>query len=619
MLFNDFFVTLPTNKSLASKTEQKATTNQDCKNMTITERPKRIYRKRIPYGMQNFEDIIKEDYYYVDKTPFIEKIEESNRYFFFIRPRRFGKTLTLSMLENYYDINKKDKFEELFGNLYIGKNPTPEHNTYLTIRLNFAEVAAGLDDYKDGLNNHCRIMFNFFCDIYKHLLPADTKEGLQQEPDAVSKLRYLCQKCQEVGQKIYLFIDEYDNFTNMILAHEEHLMRYRNQTHGEGYMCQFFNTIKGAAGGILGRVFVTGVSPVTMDDLTSGFNIGTNYSLAPEFNEMTGFTEEEVREMFDYYTSVLPFNHTTDELIKTIKPWYDNYCFATKRYGKTTMYNSVMVLNFLDNYIRNEYDIPDSMVETNIRIDYDKIRMLIRHDKSFSNDASIIQELVTKGFVTGTLNENFPAEQINDPDNFLSLLFYFGMITIDGNYKGETKFIIPNEVVRDQMYTYLLNTYKENDLTYNAYGKGKLESRMAYHGNFKPYFEYIADCLKKYSSQRDKQKGEAFVHGFTLALTSQCKFYRPISELDNDGGYADIFLSPLCDIYKDMVDSYIVELKYCKSNTNEEQAKQLFKEASEQITRYADSDMVRELVKTTKLHKLVVIYRGTEMIACEEI
>ena len=364
---------------------------------------------------------------------------------------------------------------------------------------------------------------------------------------------------------------------------------------------------------------VTGVSPVTMDDLTSGFNIGTNYSLTPEFNEMTGFTEEEVREMFDYYSSVLPFHHTTDELIQTIKPWYDNYCFAEESYGKTTMYNSVMVLNFLDNYIRSEYQIPKKMVETNIRIDYDKIRMLIRHDKSFSNDASIIQELVTKGFVTGTLNENFPAEQINDPDNFLSLLFYFGMVTIDGMYKGETKFIIPNEVVRDQMYTYLLNTYKENDLTYDAYGKGKLESQMAYDGNFKPYFEYIADCLRKYFSQRDKQKGEAFVHGFTLAMTSQCKFYRPISELDNEGGYADIFLSPLCDIYKDMVDSYIVELKYCKTSTSDEQAKQLFQEASEQITRYADSDMVRELVKTTKLHKLVVIYRGAEMIACEEI
>ena len=582
-------------------------------------RPKRIYRKRIPYGMQNFEDIIERDCYYVDKTPFIEQIEESNKYFFFIRPRRFGKTLTLSMLENYYDINKKDKFEEIFGKLYIGQNPTPEHNTYLIIRLNFAEVAAGLDDYKDGLDNHCRLVFNFFCDIYAHILPTGTKEGLQQEPDAVSKLRFLCQKCQEVGKKIYLFIDEYDNFTNMILAHEEHLMRYRNQTHGEGYLRQFFNTIKGAAGNTLGRVFVTGVSPVTMDDLTSGFNIGTNYSLSPDFNEMTGFTEEEVREMLDYYGSVLPFNHTTDELIKVMKPWYDNYCFAEERYGETTMYNSVMVLNFVDNYIRSEYQIPKKMVETNIRIDYDKMRMLIRHDKEFAHDASIIQQLVTQGFVIGTLNENFPAERINDPDNFLSLLFYFGMVTIDGTYDGETKFIIPNEVVRDQMYTYLLDTYKENDLVYDRYSKGKLESKLAYHGEYKPYFEYIADCLKKYSSQRDKQKGEAFVHGFTLAMTSQNKFYRPISELDNDGGYADIFLSPLCDIYKDMVDSYIIELKYCKRQTTDEHVKKLFEEASAQISRYADSDMVREAVKTTKLHKLVVIYRGAEMVACEEI
>ena len=582
-------------------------------------RPKRIYRKRIPYGMQNFEDVIKEDCYYVDKTPFIEQIEESNKYFFFIRPRRFGKTLTLSMLENYYDINKKDKFDEIFGKLYIGQNPTPEHNTYLIIHLNFAEVAAGLDDYKNGLDNHCRLVFNFFCDIYAHILPANTKEGMEKLTDAVSQLRFLCQKCQEVGKKIYLFIDEYDNFTNMILAHEEHLVRYRNQTHGEGYLRQFFNTIKGAAGNTLGRVFVTGVSPVTMDDLTSGFNIGTNYSLSPKFNEMTGFTEEEVREMLDYYRSVLPFNHTTDELIKVMKPWYDNYCFAVKSYGKTTMYNSVMVLNFISNYIDNEYDIPDSMVETNIRIDYDKLRMLIRHDKEFAHDASIIQQLVTQGFVIGTLNENFPAERINDPDNFLSLLFYFGMVTIDGTYKGETKFIIPNEVVRDQMYTYLLDTYKENDLAYDRYSKGKLESKLAYDGQFKPYFEYIADCLKKYSSQRDKQKGEAFVHGFTLAMTSQNKFYRPISELDNDGGYADIFLSPLCDIYKDMVDSYIIELKYSKSQTTDEQVKKLFEEASAQISRYADSDMVREAVKTTKLHKLVVIYRGAEMVACEEI
>ena len=586
--------------------------------MAIRERKKRIYRKRIPYGMQNFEDVIKEDCYYVDKTPFIEEIEESNKYFFFIRPRRFGKSITLSMLENYYDINKKVQFDTLFGKLYIGEYPTPERNSYLVIHLNFAMIAAGLDNYQKGMDSHCNIKFCSFCDKYASLLPPGIKQEMNQREDAVAQLTYLCEQCAAVGQKIYLFIDEYDHFTNQILAHKEHEKRYREQTHGEGYLRLFFDTIKGAAGGALGRVFVTGVSPVTMDDLTSGFNIGTNYSLNPRFNEMTGFTEEEVRDMLGYYASVLPFNHSVDELVQVMKPWFDNYCFAIKSYGKTTMYNSIMVLNFIDNYIRNDYDIPDKMVEPNIRIDYDKIRMLIRHDKEFAHDASIIQDLVTKGFVTGKLVENFPAERINDPDNFLSLLFYFGMVTIDGTYDGATKFVIPNEVVRDQMYTYLLDTYRENDLTYEAYDKGKLESKLAFDGDYKPYFDYIADCLKRYASQRDKQKGEAFVHGFTLAMTSQCQFYRPISELDNDGGYADIFLLPLCDIYKDMTDSYIVELKYCKSSTTDDQVKQLFKEASAQICRYADSDIVRESVKTTKLHKLVVIYRGTEMVECKE-
>ena len=379
--------------------------------MIVRERRKRIYRKRIPYGMQNFADVIKEDCYYVDKTPFIEDIEDSNMYFFYFRPRRFGKTLTLSMLENYYDINKKDDFEEIFGQLYIGLNPTPEHNTYLVLHLNFAEIVGGLDDYQEGMDGYCSIRFNLFVDLYAHLLPEDTKEGLKQQKNAVSQLSYLYGQCQKTGQRIYLFIDEYDNFTNQILANQAHEGKYRQQTHGEGYLRKFFDTIKGAAVSTLGRVFVTGVSPVTMDDLTSGFNIGTNYSLYPEFNEMTGFTEEEVREMLGYYSNILPFNHTVDELIQIMKPWYDNYCFAEEAYGKTTMYNSVMVLNFVDLYIRNGCNIPKSMIESNIRIDYDKIRMLIRHDKEFTHDASIIQQLVTKGFVTGKLVEHFPAER----------------------------------------------------------------------------------------------------------------------------------------------------------------------------------------------------------------
>ena len=590
-------------------------------NITKKKNAKReyIYRKRIPYGIMNFVTVRRDDCYYVDKTDFIEEIERSNMYFFYIRPRRFGKSLTLSMLKQYYDINMADRFEELFGGLYIGENPTPEHNTYLIISLNFAVVDANLENYKKGLDAHCNTEFNYFCDVYAQYLPANIKEEMNRKDGAVEQLDYLCKECKKTGQKVYLFIDEYDHFTNTILAEPDCLNNYQAETHGMGYLRKFFDTIKSATDSTLERVFVTGVSPVTMDDLTSGFNIGTNYSLSPEFNEMVGFTEEEVRQMLAYYASVLPFRHSVDELIEVMKPWYDNYCFSEEEYGKTTMYNSVMVLYFVDNYIRNNYDIPKKLVETNIRIDYDKIRMLIRHDKEFAHDASIIQDIVIKGFTTGTLMENFPAERINDPDNFLSLLFYFGMVTINGTYQGNTRFVVPNEVVRDQMYTYLLDTYKENDLTFEQYDKTKLESKLAYEGAFKPYFAYIADCLKRFSSQRDKQKGEAYVHGFTLAMTSQCKFYRPISELDNDGGYADIFLLPLCDIYKDMEDSYIVELKYCKPGTSDEQLAQLFAEASAQISRYADSNIVRESVKTTRLHRLVVIYRGAEMVKCEEV
>ena len=424
------------------------------------ERQKRIYRKRIPYGMQNFEDVIKGDCYYVDKTPFIEDIEDANKYFFFIRPRRFGKSLTLSMLENYYDINKKDKFESLFGKLYIGENPTPERNSYLILHLNFAMISAGLDNYKKGLDAHCNNKFNSFCSRYAHLLPPDTKEEMNQKEDAVAQLGFLCDKCAEAGLKIYLFIDEYDHFTNQILAHKEHETRYREQTHGEGYLRHFFDTIKGAAGDSLGRVFVTGVSPVTMDDLTSGFNIGTNYSLSPEFNEMVGFTEEEVREMLAYYSSVLPFHHSVDELIEVMKPWYDNYCFATSECGKDTICNPAMVLDFMNYYIQNNYEIPKKPCEVIPSIDHEIVHQLIRYDKEFARDSSIIKDLKIKGYALGNLLDIFPINRINTPDAILSLLFYFGMVTIDGTYQGYTRFAISNEAARNQMNT-LINYGEE--------------------------------------------------------------------------------------------------------------------------------------------------------------
>ena len=393
-------------------------------------------RKLLPYGMMNFADIRLDNYYYVDKTSFIPIIEQSDRFFFFIRPRRFGKSLTLNMLQHYYDVRTRDKFDALFGDLYIGKHPTRDRNSYLVLYLNFSGISGELHNYRQGLDAHCNISFDYFCDIYAEYLPQGIKEVLNEKAGAVEQLDYLYHQCELVGRQIYLFIDEYDHFTNAILSDAESIHRYTEETHKEGYLRAFFNRVKAGTYSSIKRCFITGVSPVTMDDLTSGFNIGTNYSLIPEFNAMMGFTEEEVREMLTYYSTKAPFHHTVDELIELMKPWYDNYCFAQECYNQPTLYNSNMVLYFVKNYIDNDGRAPRNMIESNIRIDYEKLRMLIRKDKEFAHDASIIQTLVSQGYITGELKDGFPAANIVDSDNFVSLLYYFGMLTVSGTFEG---------------------------------------------------------------------------------------------------------------------------------------------------------------------------------------
>ena len=576
-------------------------------------------RKLLPYGMMNFADIRLDNYYYVDKTSFIPVIEQSDRFFFFIRPRRFGKSLTLNMLQHYYDVRTRDKFDALFGDLYIGKHPTRDRNIYLVLYLNFSGISGELHNYRQGLDAHCNTSFDYFCDIYAEYLPKGIKEVLNEKAGAVEQLDYLYHQCELAGQQIYLFIDEYDHFTNAILSDAESIHRYTEETHKEGYLRAFFNRVKAGTYSSIKRCFITGVSPVTMDDLTSGFNIGTNYSLTPKFNAMMGFTEDEVREMLTYYSTKAPFHHTVDELIELMKPWYDNYCFAQECYDQPTLYNSNMVLYFVKNYIDNNGKAPRNMIESNIRIDYEKLRMLIRKDKEFAHDASIIQTLVSQGYITGELKDGFPAANIVDSDNFVSLLYYFGMLTVSGTYKGKTKLIIPNQVVREQLYTYLLNTYNEADLSFNNHEKDELSSALAYDGAWQSYFDYIADCLKRYASQRDKQKGESFVHGFTLAMTAQNRFYRPISEADTQSGYVDIFLSPMLEIYPDMSHSYIIELKYARYKDPESRVEELRAEAIAQTNRYADTDRVKNAIGTTQLHKIVVVYKGMEMRVCEEV
>lgn len=584
--------------------------------------------KRIPYGMQNWEDVRLSNYYYVDKTRFIPEIEAANHYFFFIRPRRFGKSLLMNMLRQYYDVRKAELFDRLFGDLWIGQHPTESHNQYLVLYLNFSMIGGGLDKYEESMNIYFMQEMQSFCRVYKDLLPDGTLEGLNQKMSAREMLSHLSIMAREAGQQIYLFIDEYDHFTNDILADPATEHAYKSQTHGTGALRQFFNVVKGSSDSAIKRAFITGVSPVTMDDLTSGFNIGTNYTTQPEFNAMVGFTEEEVREMIDYYRQYYTFQHSTDELIDIMKPWYDNYCFAKDCVDESPLYNSDMVLYFIDNYIRRKGRVPENMLDANIRTDYNKLRMLIRKDRGFEHDASTIQHIVETGSITAELKDHFPSERITDPDNFVSLLYYFGMLTIAGRYRDEILFRIPNQVVREQIYGYLTQTYRDNDLSVDDYQRGKLMGNMAYDGDWRPYFEFIADTLHRYSSNRDKQKGEFYVHGFTLAMTCLQNFYLPISEQDAgvkslrgqevSGGYADIYMQPRLDNYPDLEHSYLLELKYLSSSSTDSEVETARQTAIAQLTRYAQGINISDTKGHTHLHRLILVWRGMELAVAEE-
>ena len=585
--------------------------------------------KGIPYGMQNWEELRLSNYYYVDKTRFIAEIEAANRYFFFIRPRRFGKSLLVNMLRQYYDVRKASIFNRLFGDLWIGHNPTPMHNRFLVLYLNFSAFSSTLDGYKEQMDDYCEIQFRGFVRDYAGLLPAYAMDELNSKKGAANQLSSLARLCEEAGQQIYLFIDEYDHFTNIILSDPGTEKEYKGETHGAGYYRGFFNAIKAGAENSISRLFVTGVSPVTMDDLTSGFNIGTNYTTQPAFNAMVGFTEDDVRQMLDYYRQYYTFRHTTDELIEIMKPWYDNYCFAKECLDESPLYNSDMVLYFVDNYIRRKGSIPEDMLDTNIRTDYNKLRMLIRKDRGFEHDASTIQHIVETGGITAELKTHFPSENITDPDNFVSLLYYLGMLTIEGTYRGKVIFRIPNQVVREQMYGYLSQTYRDNDLSVDDSLRNMLISNMAYDGEWRPFFEFIADALRRFSSNRDKQKGEFYVHGFTLTMTCLQNFYLPISEQDAgvksqrgqevSGGYADIYMQPRLDVYPDLEHSFLLELKYLPSSASDTEVQVARQTAIAQLTRYADGLDIARTIGHTQLHRLILLWRGMELAVAEEL
>ena len=570
--------------------------------------------KRIPYGVSNFVEVVEQNQYYVDKTMYLPLLEKQPSNLFFIRPRRFGKSIFLSMLRAYYDIAQKEKFQKRFGNLWIGSQPTALQGMFQIVHLDFSRASGGSGSLVENFDRYCGMVLDVFGKSYESYYFPGFAQKMEEMPDFVSKLNYLSLHATEYNAHLYLIIDEYDNFTNIVLNEQGHNV-YHNLTHASGFYREIFKKFKG----MFERIFMTGVSPVTLDDLTSGFNIGWNISTDFQFNMMLGFSEEDVREMFQYYKDAgeLRSDVDIDAMIQEIKPWYDNYCFAKESLLRDPkMFNCDMVLYYLRHYITLGKS-PEQMIDPNTRTDYNKMKKLIQLDKLDGNRKGVLRKITEEGQIITNLITTFPAIEITKPEIFPSLLFYYGMLTITGTRGERVILSIPNNNVRKQYYDFLLEEYQDKQYI-DLNNLRDLFDEMAYDGRWREALEFIANAYKENSSVRSAIEGERNIQGFFTAYLSVNSYYLIAPEVELNHGYCDLFLMPDLQRY-DVKHSYILELKYLSSKDTEAKAEAQWQEAVKQIKGYAAAPRVQQLAQGTELHCIVMQLCGWELERMEEI
>lgn len=583
--------------------------------------------KQVPYGVADFATVIEQNLYYVDKTMFIPELEKQPRNLFFIRPRRFGKSIFLSMLYSYYDCTQSHKFQSLFGNLWIGQHPTPLQGKYQVLFLDFSQITGNIDKLETKFNSYLSINLDAFVRQYSEYYQAEMEEILAQE-DFEEKMELIFKAAKAHQYHLYLIIDEYDNFTNVIL-NERGENVYHAITHADGFYRDVFKKFKGN----FERIFMMGVSPVTLDDVTSGFNIGWNISIKPEFDEMLGFSTTDVVEMSTYYKEhgSIPVDSDIDAIVNDMKPWYDNYCFAEEALKKKTrMFNCDMVLYYLRNYMDNGCS-PRQMIDPNTRTDYGKMKKLLQFDKLDGERKGIIRKIAEEEQIVTQLYESFSAYQIPKAEIFPSLLFYYGMLTIKGTRGSKLILGIPNNNVRKQYYGYLEEEYQAkayvdvNQLTDYYYD-------MAYDGKWEEGLRFMADAYAKVSSVRDGIEAERNLQGFFMAYLNLNDYYITAPELELNHGYCDFFLLPDLTHYASQ-HSYILELKvlskkdfsaivegeFTEDGKPMTKAEKQWREALDQIHRYAEAPRVEALRQGTKLHLLIMQFEGWELKRMEEV
>ncbi len=537
---------------------------------------------KIPYGLSDFQTLIKERFFYQDRTNYIEKLESWNSKFpVFLRPRRFGKSLFISALHSYYGLEYKEQFTAIFGKLYIGKKPTGLENSYLVLRFDFSRIDTDTHEstYQGFLTNVI-VGARTFLGAYKRFFSdEDGKIILEQKsPEAVVKTIFSIAQKNEIPHKIYLLIDEYDHFANELLSFD--INRFKSDVSRNGFVRKFYESFKTATGeGVVDRIFITGVSPVTLDSLTSGFNISDNISLNPIFHEMMGFTYVDVIGL------LLKSGFSLEKMTTTsvdLSEWYNGYRFSKK--GIATLFNPDMVLYFLKEYSVNQ-TYPDEMLDVNIVSDYRKIRNIFKIGGPENEKFELLEKLIEEGSIQFSLTRLYNLELEFTQDDFLSLLFYMGMLTIKDAKSLRWRFGIPNYVIKKLYFEYFASIF----LAKTRFSNTRIPiddaiDQLVNEASPEPFFKIIEHVLTVNQSNRDEMAyGEKHVKSLMTGILYPFEAYFIHSEYEIEKGYIDLFLEKSPD--KPINFEIALELKYVKKSA-EKTLPTVIREARDQLAGY---------------------------------
>ena len=588
----------------------------------------------ILYGVADYALLRQKNAWFVDRTAKIRDLE-ATRYTVFLRPRRFGKSLLLSMLEYYYDVAFADRFDELFDGTDIGANPTDEHGQYLVLKFDFSAVSKEPSKVQDDFDFYVSLCCDTFARKYDSLLPAGLASRILGASGMSMKLNEILLGMRASSRKLYVAIDEYDNFTNTILA-ESGVDAYNDLCHGDGFFKQFFTILKTATGGTnapAARLFITGVSPVTMDDMTSGFNVGTNISLDPMFADFTGFRHDDLRAIADYYGAQCGFD--ADKAYSDALFWYDNCRFGSA--DAPALANTTLVLNMFDKLVRTK-TWPKDMVDKNLRTDYAKVRHLITVNNRLNGNFHALESLVSEGTLTEQLIDSFQAKDIANRENFVSLLYWLGITTIVGDDMGTPVFGIPNGTFRQLSAQLFTQTYSEAcgiDQRIPAINAG-LRS-FASTGTWDKLFEPLFDVVKQNFAVRDAKAGETAVASAVSAiLISAGGPYIITREREANGGFYDLSLAPRFDIAPKIAHAALIEMKYVKAGDpapTSEALEKIKADAVGQLDQYSSDPALASAwhlnagttgvppvaAGNVTLHRLVLVFRGGDCILADEV